>query len=46
MTTEQINHELKKIRSKALTLEEYLRLSRVGEEFKLNRKEILSSVAG
>ena len=39
MTKEQTNHELTKIRRGALTLNEYLRLSRVGETFTMNRTQ-------
>ena len=39
MTKEQIKIELKKIRGKALTLNEYIKLSRVGETFTMTRAE-------
>ena len=39
LTTEQTNHELTKIRRNALTLDAYIRLSRVGETFRMNRAD-------
>jgi len=39
LTEEQTKHEIKKIKTNNLTLEEYIRLSRAGEKFKMNRKD-------
>lgn len=39
MTEQQINHETTKIRRGGLTLNEYIRLSRVGENFKMSRAQ-------
>jgi len=39
MTKEQTSHELEKIRRGALTLNEYIKLSRVGESFTMTRKD-------
>ena len=39
MTQNQINHETLKIRKGALTLDEYIRLSRVGETFRMSRSD-------
>lgn len=39
LTTEQTNHELTRIRRNALTLNEYIRTSRIGETFKMSRAD-------
>jgi hypothetical protein len=39
MTNTQTNSELKKIRGKALTLNEYIKLSRIGESFAMTRAD-------
>ena len=39
LTTEQTNHELTRIRRNALTLNEYIRTSRVGETFRMSRAD-------